>query len=378
MTKRLLFIVNVDWFFVSHWLHLARAARQAGYEVHVATSNTNNTAPISAEGFICHDIAINRSGTNPFVELLTAIRIFRLLRAINPDVVHLMTIKPVIYGGLACRLAGVRAVVVGITGLGFVFINTSFKVKLLRFLVVQLYKAVFRHNNILATFENEADKAYFIQSHIVTAEQAKVVDGAGVDLSKFSPSAAPTEKVVFTFAARILKDKGFFEFVAAARLLKPKYGDAITFWVAGSPDPVNPASVSQIEIDNLSAEHIVTFLGFQSDMADVISRSSVVVLPSYREGLPKVLMEAAACGRPVITTDVPGCRHVIIPGCTGLLVPPGKSRELADAILMLIDNPDVRAEFGKRGRELAEERFSADKISADYLSMYHKLLNRTC
>ena len=123
MTKRLLFIVNVDWFFVSHWLHLARVARQAGYEVHVATSNTNNTAPISAEGFICHDIAINRSGTNPFVELLTAVRIFRLLRAIKPDVVHLMTIKPVIYGGLACRLAGVRAVVVGITGLGFVFIR---------------------------------------------------------------------------------------------------------------------------------------------------------------------------------------------------------------------------------------------------------------
>jgi glycosyltransferase involved in cell wall biosynthesis len=378
MQKKLLFIVNVDWFFISHWLHLARTAKHAGYDVHVATSNTKNAALISAEGFICHDIAINRSGTNPIVELLTAVQVFRLLKTVKPDIVHLMTIKPVIYGGLACRLAGIPAVVVGITGLGFVFINKSFKVKLLRLLVVRLYKAVFRHKNILATFENAADKAFFLQSKIVTAEQAKVVDGAGVDLEKYSPSAAPAEIVVITFAARILKDKGFFEFITAARSLKQKYGEAIAFWVAGSPDPVNPASVSQIEIDKLSAENVVTFLGFQSNMADIFSKSSVVVLPSYREGLPKVLMEAAACGRPVITTDVPGCRHVIIPGSTGLLVPPGKSRELAEAILLLINNPDVRVEFGKRGRELAEARFSADKVSADYLSMYHKLLNRTC
>ena len=378
MTKRLLFIVNVDWFFVSHWLHLARSAKDAGFEVHVATSNTTNTPLISEEGFICHEIAINRSGTNPFVELMTVMRIFRLLKAVKPDIVHLMTIKPVIYGGLACRLAGVRAVVVGITGLGFVFINNSLKVRLLRYLVVKLYKTVFRHENIFATFENESDKAYFLQSKIVSPKQVKVVDGAGVDLDKFSFTLPPKDQVVITFAARILKDKGFFEFVAAAKILKQKYADSVAFWIAGVPDPINPASVPQHEIDNLSSQNIVTFLGFQSDMADVFSRSSIVVLPSYREGLPKVLMEAAACGRPVITTDVPGCRHVIIPGRTGLLVPPGQVSELADAMVSMVDNAHLRLEFGKQGRVLAEQRFSAGKISADYLSMYHKLLNRTC
>ncbi|QBL09809.1 glycosyltransferase family 1 protein [Rheinheimera sp. D18] len=377
MQKKLLFVVNVDWFFVSHWLPLARAAKCAGYEVHVATNVSEKADVMSDEGFICHDLAIDRSGTNPLIELLSAIAIFRLMKKVKPDAVHLMTIKPVIYGGIAARLANVPAVVVSITGLGFVFISKKLKVRLLRYVVVQLYKTVFRHKNVFATFENESDKTYFLLKKIVMPKQVQVVHGAGVDLRKFSYTTEPENKTVVTFAARLLKDKGFFEFVAAARMLRSSHGDTIEFWVVGLPDLVNPASVSQQEIDKLTTENVVTFLGFRQDMADILSRSNIVVLPSYREGLPKVLMEAAACGRAIVTTDVPGCRHVILPGTTGLLVPPGQTTALAGAIAKLAEDPTLRLQFGKRGRILAEQRFDVDKISADYLFMYHKLLSRT-
>lgn len=372
-----MYIVNVDWFFVSHWLPLAKAAKLAGYEVHVATTISQKTDIISAEGFACHDIAINRSGTNPLTEIVVAMRIFRLIKSLKPEIVHLMTIKPVIYGGIAARLAKVSAVVVGITGLGFVFINESKKIKILRSIVVKLYKAVFRHKNIFITFENESDRAFFLQGNIVKPEQAKVVDGAGVDLTKFSHKPEPENEVVITFAGRLLKDKGFFEFVAAAKMLKQQCGDSVSFWVVGSPDFVNPASVTLHEIDKLAVDKNVIFRGFQSDMADILSNSNIVVLPSYREGLPKVLMEAAACGRAIITTDVPGCRHVIIPGKTGLLVPPAQIDALAEAMLQLVGNANLRHNFGTQGRVLAEERFNVVKISAEYLSMYQKLLSRT-
>ncbi|SNY51851.1 Glycosyltransferase involved in cell wall bisynthesis [Arsukibacterium tuosuense] len=375
--KRLLYIVNVDWFFISHWLPLARAAKLDGYDVHIATTVTQKTDVMLAEGFTCHEIPINRSGTNPLTEIVVAIRIFRLIKSLKPDIVHLMTIKPVIYGGIAARLAKVPAVVVGITGLGFVFINESKKIKILRSIVVKLYKAVFRHKNIFITFENESDRAVFLQGNIVKPEQAQVVNGAGVDLTNFSHKPEPENPVVITFAARLLKDKGFFEFVAAAKMLKPQCGDSVSFWVVGTPDFVNPASVTQHEIDKLAIEKNVIFHGFRSDMADVLSNSNIVVLPSYREGLPKVLMEAAACGRAVITTDVPGCRHVIIPGKTGLLVPPGHVDALAEAMLQLARNANLRHNFGTQGRVLAEKRFNIVKISTDYLSMYQKLLSRT-
>lgn len=376
MQKKLLFVVNVDWFFVSHWLPLARAAKLAGYEVHVATTPTDKAdASLTAE-FTCHNLTIDRSGVNPFSELKSAYAIYQLLKQVKPDIVHLMTIKPILYGGLAARLARVPAVVVGVTGLGFVFISNKTHVKLLRYLVVQFYKLAFNHKNIFVTFENESDKAYFLQEKLVNESQVSVVNGAGVDLDVFHYTTERTDKTIITFAGRLLRDKGFFELIAAANIIKSSYGDRVEFWIVGLPDPVNPASITQAELDKLHAEKIVTFLGFQPNIADIFSKSNVVVLPSYREGLPKVLIEAAACGRAVITTDVPGCRHAIIPNVTGLLVPPKQVAPLVEAISRVIENVDFRLQLGLKGRELAEQRFAVDKISADYIYMYNKLLSR--
>lgn len=376
MQKKLLFIVNVDWFFVSHWLPLARAAKLAGYEVHVATTPTGKSEVLLNSEFTYHNLSIDRSGINPFSELKSTLAIYRLLKQLKPDVVHLMTIKPILYGGLAARLARVPAVVVGVTGLGFVFISNKTYVRLLRYVVVQCYKIAFHHKNIFVTFENESDKAYFLQEKLVNESQVRVVNGAGVDLETFRYTVESLDKTIITFAGRLLRDKGFFELIAAANIIKSSYGDHVEFWIVGLPDPVNPASITQAELDKLQAEKVVTFLGFQPNIASIFAKSNVVVLPSYREGLPKVLIEAAACGRAVITTDVPGCRHAIIPDVTGLLVPPKQVEPLVKAITRLIENVSFRSRLGLKGRELAEQRFAVDKISADYLYMYNKLLSR--
>lgn len=370
---RMVFVVNIAKFFLSHWLPEALEAKARGYEVHVATMAGPEVAQIVAAGLTHHVIPLSRSGKNVISELHSFFSIVGLFRRLKPELVHLMTIKPVIYGGLAARLTRVPGVLAVVTGLGYVFIHQGVRALAVRTLVSMLYKAVFAHPNLLAVFENESDKQNFLDDGIVTKAKSRVIDGAGVDLSLYQAVPEPAEPVIFVFAARLLADKGFSEYVAAATLVKQRYPQC-RFWVAGDIDEGNPASVSVAQINVLAQQGIVELLGFRDDMPNIFAKAHVVVLPSYREGLPKVLIEAAACARPIITTDVPGCRHAVVPDKTALLVPVRNVEALASAMLQLIEQPELRRQLGEAGRKLAENRYSIEQTVAAYFNLYNQLV----
>jgi len=370
--KRLLFMVNDPGFFLSHRLPVALAAQHAGYEVHVATADGPAISDIPVKELEHHVLPLSRSGKNLFLEFGTLVAIYRLFRRINPDVVHLVTIKPVLYGGIVARIVGVPGVVVAISGLGAVFIAQTPMAGILRRLVRSLYKLALGHKNLKVIFQNPDDRAILQGLGAVRPEQTVMIRGSGVDLADYPVAPEPDGIPVVAFAARLLKDKGVGEFVEAASQLQVR-GIQARFLLIGSPDPGNPASVTNKELDAWEREGIVELLGYRKDIPDLFARSHIVVLPSYREGLPRVLIEAAACGRAVITTDVPGCRDAIEPDKTGLLVPVRDSVALADAIERLIKDSDLRRRMGKAGRELAEREFAIEKVVAAHLEVYRTL-----
>lgn len=370
----LLFVINAPEFFLSHRLPLAVAARSSGFIVHVATGPGSACEKIAELGFVHHLWPISRSGTNLLAELHSFWRLYRLLRKVRPDLVHLVTIKPVIYGGLSARLAGVPAVVAAISGLGSVFISRIRGTFGLRRCVEWLYCHALRHRNLKVIFQNPSDRAVLVGFGAVCDERAELIKGSGVSLSAYPMYPEPSNLPVVVLAARLLKEKGIREYVEAAKILKDR-GVAATFWLAGSPDPENVSSVTTEEINQWCSEKtFVKLLGFQTDIASLFAKSNIVVLPSYREGLPKVLVEAAACGRAVVTTDVPGCRDAIEPGVTGLLVPVRSALDLANAIQVLIENPNRRNEMGLAGRALAEKDYAVEKIVQAHLKIYRELL----
>lgn len=369
MTKRLLFVVNEPRSFVAFRLPVAIAAKRVGYEVHVASGPGPDIGKITDAGIEHHLLPLKRSGTNPFAELLLLFRLFQLFRKLSPDLVHNITIKPVIYGGIIARLAGVRAVVSAISGLGTVFLATGTVASIRRRLVIALYWISFGHSNMITIFQNPSDRELFIKSNIVSATSVCLIPGSGVDLSRFAYSSEPDGQVVVVFAARLLHDKGIMEYVEAARLLSARNYDA-DFQIAGDLDPENVTSITPTEMQEIMQTGLIRSLGFRDDMHKVLADANIVVLPSYREGLPRVLCEAAACGRAVITTDVPGCRDAIIADKTGLLVPVREAVGLADAIAALIDEPVKRRAMGKAGRELAKVKFSVDAIVATHIEIY--------
>lgn len=373
--KRLLFIVNVDWAFVLFRLPIALAALRDGYEVHLGAALTGKEHELRHAGIIVHALPILRSGTNPFAELLTLAAIFSLVRELNPDIVHLVSMKPVLYGGLVARIRKVPAVVASVTGLGFIFMASGLKARLIRSAVSLAYHVALGTRNLRVIFQNPDDRDTLLRLGRVAPEKAVMIRGSGVDLAEYPALPEPDGIPVVAMAARLLWDKGVGEFVAAAQLLKHK-GVNARFQLIGDPDEHNPASISPGILASWRSDRMVELLGFRSDIARLFSCSHLVVLPSYREGLPKVLIEAAACGRAVVTTDVPGCREAIIPGETGLLVPVKDPQALADAIQKLLGNPSARRSMGQAGRRLAEEAFDIRRVVDTHLAIYRDLTCR--
>ena len=369
----LLFVVNTPEFFISHRLPLAIAARTAGFTVHIATGPGPACQQIAELGFEHHLLPICRNWINPLVELRTLWGLYKVLRSIRPDLVHLVTIKPVLYGGLMARLAGVPAMVAAISGLGTVFVDRNQARSWMRRGVEWLYRLALGHPNAKVIFQNPDDRAALIGMGAVREGKTTLIRGSGVSLAVYLMREEPQGVPVVTFAARLLKDKGVMEFVAAARELMRR-GVAARFWLAGSLDPGNLTSISEDVLSQWSKEGAVEVLGYQSDIPNLFANSNIVVLPSYREGLPKALIEAAACGRAVVTTDVPGCRDAIEPEKTGLLVPCRDAAALADAIQSLIDDPQRRKQMGLSGRALAEREFAIDKVVDAHLAIYRALL----
>jgi glycosyltransferase involved in cell wall biosynthesis len=373
---RLLFVLNDSAYFLSHRLPIALAAQAAGFEIHVATPDSIKTANVRAHGFIHHLLPLTRSGANPFSEISTLCTLIRLLRKINPDLLHLVTIKPVIYGGIAARLVGVPAIVAAVPGLGFAFLHTGFKASLLRFLASQFYRIAFRHPRLCVIFQNRNDAEYITRLTSLRAEQICLIRGAGVDLVDYAFTHLPpgNETPIVILPARLLKSKGILEFVEAARLLQEQ-GVKARFALVGIPDPGNPDSVTKEAIATWVAQGIIEDWGYRDDMPIVLAQSSLVVLPSfYAEGLPKTLVEAQACGRAAVTTDWPGCRDAITPNVTGLLVPPRDAAALANAIEQLLRDRERLQAMGKAGRTLAEEAFDVRQVIAQHLEIYNSLI----
>lgn len=371
---KLLIVVNVDWFFLSHRLPVALSALEAGYEVHLATTLTQNRESLESYGFIVHSIRVDRSDVGPIGLLALFLRLCCLFWLIRPDVVHLVTIKPVLLGGLAARFSPIGGVVYAISGLGHVFVASGFLGRVRRTFAGAWYRFVLGARNMRIIFQNPDDRQTIESVAPLQPQQAIMIPGSGVDLRQYPVLPLPEKDIpVVLMAARLLTTKGVREFVVAAQQLR-KEGIAAQFWLAGDPDPGNPASVANDELLAWADQGDVNVLGYRTDMAALMAQAHIVVLPSYREGLPKVLIEAAACGRAVVTTDVPGCRDAIVNGETGLLVPAKDAVALGNAIRQLLNDPAACAAMGAAGRKRAEQIFDVRAVVQTHLTIYKALL----
>lgn len=373
MKKKLLFVVNVDWFFISHRLPIALSAINSGFEVHLATGITDKLAILHSYDLKVHPLGLVRDGVGVLNAFQTLLDLKMIIKKVNPDIVHLVTIKPVLLGGLVARWMRVPALVSAVSGLGYVFMANGWVARVRLRIVKNLYRLAFGHSNQVVIFQNPDDREILIDVTNLPEEKAVIIRGSGVDLMQFFVLPEVVGQPVVLFPARLLADKGVFEFVAAAKLLRSQGKDA-RFVLAGAVDTANPTSVSQNQLDGWVKEGIVEHWGYCTDMPKALASANLVVLPSYREGLPKVLLEAAACGRAVVTTDVPGCRDAIVSCLTGILVPVRDVVHLAAAIEILITKPEKRKAMGLAGRKLAEREFDVNAVVDKHLSIYKRLI----
>lgn len=369
--KKILFIVNSLEFFLSHRKPIADYLISIGFEVHLAASNQKKIIPPA--NIKWHEISLERGGTKPTQEFTTFFAIFKLVKKIQPNIIHLVSIKPVLYAGLISHLFPRISVVYAISGLGSIFTN-SHKFRILRFLIQTLYKLALRNKNSIIIFQNNDDQNTIISLTNFNRKNTVLIKGSGVDLNLFTYSDEPSTKngIIVTMASRLLKDKGTLEFIEASQKLK---SDNIKFQLIGDIDSHNPESLSEIDLNNFMNYSNLTIKHHQTNIQNFFKNSHIVVLPSYREGLPKVLCEAAACGRPVVTTNVPGCKDAITDD-SGILVPSKNALALATEIKNLSVSELKRKKMGIAGRNLAEQEFDINVIVSKHVDLYFKLLDK--
>jgi len=370
MPKTLLYFVTEDWYFCSHRFALAKAAQQQGFNVSVLTSVNQHGDIIRAAGFNLIELNIDRGGINPLRELRTLYQIWRVYQQIKPDIVHHVALKPVLYGGLVALFCPAIHTVNLIAGLGAIFTTNSYKSRLLRPVVILLLRKLFRRANSHMIVQNREDYNLLVNRLLLEPEQVSLIKGSGVDSDRFSPTPEPPGQIRMALVSRLLWDKGVGEYVEAVKLLRQK-GLDFTALLVGEPDEKNPATVSAEQYKTWQEEGAVKCLGFVEDIAPVWRDVHIAVLPSYREGLPKSLLEAAACGRAIVTTDTAGCNEVVHNGVNGLLVPVRDVRALADALEKLILNKPIRQAMGVAGRAMIEKEFSDRHIIAQTLRIYN-------
>ena len=376
LRPRLLLLISEDWYFWSHRLELARAARSAGWDVSIGTRVREYGKRIEDEGFHLHPLRMVRSSRHPVRELLSIFELVRLYRRTRPDVVHHVALKPILYGSVAARLSRVPAVVNGFAGLGYIFTESGERRGVLRSMIGKALRWTIALPHSRVVFQNEDDAREFADAGIARHDQIRIIRGTGVDTDKFVPPPAHhhgDQDPLVVLAGRMLWDKGIGEFVEAARLLRAS-GVRARCAIVGMVDEENPAAISETQLRTWQKEGVVQWWGHREDMPDVLASAQIVVLPSYREGFPKVLLEAAACARPLVATDVPGCRAIVKDGINGFLVSPKDPISLCQALVKLLQDPALRARMGAQGREIVVKEFSVDRISRETLALYRELL----
>lgn len=374
--KRLLIVVNQVSFFLSHRKEIGLEAQRRGYHVVVVGAvDVAEDELDKALGIRFINLGTQRSGTIGFSDLIYSLRLSTIIRLERPDVVHLITIKPILIGGVVCRALRVRAVVYAVSGLGSVFVGQSYFRRIRRLIVRSWYRFVLKHKNMRVILQNDWDLFILTKFSGLAEKNVVRLTGSGVDLARFHPGSFKKSAVISVlFAGRLLKEKGILEFVEAAKKSRD-LGFNIRFIIAGTVDQGNPSSVSSEELVSFSENFGVELVGYINDMATLLREVDIFCYPSfYGEGIPKVLLEAAASGLPIITTDHPGCRDTVEPGVSGILVPPHSGLAVFDAILELAADDEKRERFSIAGRLKAEREFAVEYVVEKHLETYHALL----
>jgi glycosyltransferase involved in cell wall biosynthesis len=371
---RILFVTNVDWFFISHRLVIAEEAQKRGFEVIVAAEDTGRSQEIRDKGIHFINLSISRSGTNPFKEFKTLINFFNVYKKINPDVVHHITLKPVIYGSIIAKLLRIRGVVNAISGLGYNF--TKGRQSYVQKAMLYIMRFGFSRKNLVVIFQNENDQDELTDLGIINSSNEIVgIKGSGVDLEKYYESPFPAfNRIIILLPSRMLWDKGIKELREASNILKEKYSNKVEFILSGLADEDNKAGVPAFYMKSWDDGEYVKWIGYQKNMFKIYQNSHIVVLPSYREGMPKALLEACAVGRAIVTTNAIGCKETVDEGFNGFKVPVASSTDLANALEELINNHDLIKQMGHNSRAKAEKEFDVKNVVEKHIEIYNRLL----
>lgn len=370
---RIAFVTNHDWFFMSHRLPLAIHALEQGHEVYLLAIDTGKRKVLEQNGIRFVPIPLNPTGTNPFEDLSTVFALARLYVRIKPDVIHHITIKTSLLGCLAAKLSRQRHVVNAISGLGYAF--TDGRDGLMQKVARIAMKLAFHSKHFSFILQNPDDFNSIKNMGYVPEKNLYLIKGSGVDLNEYSFTSLPNNPVLeLLFPARMLRDKGIMELIEAARLLRERLKDKVIFVLAGDCNSTNPTALKESDLLPLLEEGYIEWIGYQKEMKPVYQKSDIVVLPSYREGLPKSLIEACAIGRPIVTTNVTGCRECVNDGYNGFLVPAKQSEPLAEAIEKLANDQSLRKTMGENSRKIAERDFSIENVVKKHFEIYQSLV----
>lgn len=371
MRPRILYVVTEDWYFLSHRLPMARAAQAAGYEVHVATRIKDGEAAIRNEGFVPHALAWSRGSLSPWGGFSAVFELRGLLRKIQPDILHNVSLKPVLLGTTASLGFGGTAVVNSLTGLGTLFIGEAKVSAATRYAVRYALSGLLRRKRSKTVVQNPDDRNFVLDLG-VAPENIALIPGSGVDTEHLTPLPEPPPPITAAYVGRMLADKGVITLIQAFSLLGQR-GVQLQLLLAGDTDRENPGSLAPEQLREFASLYGIHWLGHVDDIRKVWAKSHFAVLASRREGLPKSLLEAAACGRPMVATDAPGCREIAIEGKTALTVPVDDVEALAAAMRRMAEDRAMREKFGKEARALVEEKFSAEAIGRQIVSLYNSL-----
>lgn len=372
MKRKIIFLVNTDSFFVSHRLPIADKMLKSGYEVHIATEFSKHKNMFLKKGFKVHNINFNRNSINILKSLFAFLQIFYLIYKFRPDILHLISLKPIVFGGLVSFIFPVKLLVFSITGLGSMFIENSFFNKIRSIFFTFLYRIVFLNSNLKVILQNNDDLKYLASKAKLNKSKVIMIKGSGVNLNDFKYSKIPKKFLIVLMASRLIKDKGVVEFIKAAEYLKKKKFKGI-FHLVGDVDLNNPSAVSKNLISLSHKKKILRHFKYKKNISEFIQKSTIIVLPSYREGFPKILMEAAACGRPVITTNVPGCKDAIVNNKTGILIPSKNYKALANAINKLSQDRNKIEKFSFEARNYAVDNFNIKDVISKHFSIYKEI-----
>lgn len=366
--------VNVDWFFLSHRLPIAMAASRRGIEMTVFTEFTKKNDEVY-DGFVFCQSPIKRVYTNIYNSCIELYMTFALIRRERPDVIHAVTIKPIIFLGIISFILRIPFIA-SISGLGPAFTSISFKDKTRLFIIKFIYRIIFSPERVRVICQTSHDAGVLVDANLVSRKKITMTEGSGVDLDEYMPKKEKTSNQInITMASRLLVDKGVEDYCIAAGAVQQKYDFNAQFSLAGPVDPSSPGYLSKDHITKLCKSNNVKFLGNRNDLNIILSETDIFVLPSYYgEGIPKVLIEALASGCSIITTDHPGCRDAIIPGETGMLVPPKDPLALENALNYFLSDSRLIKSMGEAGRQLALKRFCISKVVDTHYLLYFSLL----